>query len=608
MHLGEHNPAWVAEADQTTLKQRIDSEYGAVDAYANSRLGTSGSPGPFGGGTDPIDPQHLDLHDVARRYTRQTANSSTVLKQFRQNKDDRRVFTSAIIWRAAAIHDDLWLPSSDGRSATLKQPPSPRNADDLLLNEILDRRLRSVERMSHNVSDNAVMGGSRWPPAIADPHSGWTDGFRIRMFQYPRVPKNRQFSALLAGSTEWKLGERRTRYEYQVAQTDLAGRQRTTGLYLPPSQEDHWRVASRRYRQLLVPTGRTPAQVIDDMFVPSPPNKWEDWWGRTWMWCDHVVAAIHLEALLLGKRRREPVAARKDDAFNAVATRSPGYASVGSLVGRASKGVDKDLLMADDDDPYFDNVVVPAFDLQVGDHLIFWNSFIYTMISTGDWRLENAFVMAVDSDPHTGVRRGGNPPTLQLKLQGHGTASTLYGQYTQIIADKLIGAMRHVQEQIRDAVAADPGVTSVHYSERPDSEFVKWAPYEDFRSPNAWWIRIPESEYSDWGFSSVEETVQGILKSVGHEGGHVFNDDGTVVTVPVGPGFNPPPDTSSVYFPVFEPRIPGGWNAYLRRRAASAAFRAPERLNDLQVDGSIMPGLFYRGVAQPIPIVRPKVN
>lgn len=614
MHLGERNAAWVAEANQTTLKQRIDSEYGAVEAYAARQLGTSGSPGPFGGGTDPIVPPHLDLADVARRYTTQTANSATVRSQARENVDDRRVFTSAIIWRAAAIHDDLWQPSPDGRSATLKQRPSPRNADDVLLNEILDRRLRTVERMTHNVSDNSVMGGSRWPAVIPNPHSGWRDGFRIRMFQYPRVPKNRQFDALLAGSTEWSLGERRTRYEYQVAQTDVGGRQRYKGLYFPPSQQPHWRAApGSGFHQFLMPTGGwTPAQLIDDMFVPTPPNKWEDWWGRTWMWCDHVIAAIHLEALLLGKRRREAVAARKDDAFNAVATRSTGYASVGAFVGMASRAIDVNLLMADDDDPVFDNVVVPVFDLQVGDQLIFWNSFIYTMISTGDWRLENAFVMEINSDPHLGVNRRGNPPTLQLKLQGHGTASTLYGQYTQIIANKLIGAMRHVQQQIRDAVAATPGVTSVHYTERPNTEFVKWSPYEDFRSPGAWWIRIPQGQYGRspgaWGFGTVQETVQGIQKAVGHDGGHVLNDGGTLVTVPVGPGYHSPPDTDSVYFPIFEPRVPGGWSAYLRGRAGSTTFRAPDRLNDLQVDGSIMPGLFYRGTAQPIPIVRPKVN
>lgn len=614
IHLGERNAAWAAEANQTTLKARIDSEYGAVEAYAARQLGTSGSPGPFAGGTDSIVPPHLDLADVARRYTNQTANSSTVRNQARENIDDRRVFTSAIIWRAAAIHDDLWQPSPDGRSATLKQPPSPQNANDVLLNEILDRRLRCVERMSHNVSDNSVMGGSRWPAVIANPHSGWRDGFRIRMFQYPRVPKNRQFDALLAGSAEWTLGERRTRYEYQIKQVDAGGRLRYQGLYFPPSQEPHWRAAAAPpgqggYHQfLMAAAGTTPAQVIDNMFIPTPPNKWEDWWGRTWMWCDHVIAAIHLEALLLGKRRREPSAARKDDAFNAVATRSTGYASVGALVGMASRAMDINLLMADDDDPVFNNVVVPVRDLEVGDQLIFWNSFIYTLISTGDWRLENAFVMEIDSEPREGVNRRGTPPTLQLKLQGHGTASTLYGQYTQIIANKLIGAMRHVQEQVRDAVAANAAVTSIHYTERPATEFVKWTPYEDFRSPGAWWIRITQGQYRAWGFANVRETVQGIQKAVGHDSGHVLNDAGTLVTVPTGPGYHSPPDTASVYFPIFEPRIPGAWNAYLRGRAGATTFGAPDRLNDLRVDGSIMPGLFYRGISQPIPVVRPKVN
>jgi hypothetical protein len=68
---------------------------------------------------------------------------------------------------------------------------------------------------------------------------------------------------------------------------------------------------------------------------------------------------------------------------------------------------------------------------------------------------------------------------------------------------------------------------------------------------------------------------------------------------------------------VFTPRVSvddndtldDGWYAYFRLRSANAAYRPrSSRLDAVRVDGTIMPGMFYRGVNQPIPIVRPKVN
>lgn len=67
-------------------------------------------------------------------------------------------------------------------------------------------------------------------------------------------------------------------------------------------------------------------------------------------------------------------------------------------------------------DPYFDNIEIAEGDLQVGDHLVFYNSFVYQDVAIGEWQLENSIVMDIDSDYTTSsIQRG------QIHLQGHGT-------------------------------------------------------------------------------------------------------------------------------------------------------------------------------------------
>ncbi len=626
--LGGYNQTWANEAGQTTLIHRLESEYDAVDAYLKSKIGTAAAPGPYAGGTDPKNPAHIDLDDVSRRYVNDRAGSETVKKRVQSNKVKRKRWTIAIVWRAAAIYDKVWKPSPDGTTATL-------NTDQM--DEILDRRLRMVERMAHNVSSEAALGGRVWPKMLPGPNGPWKDGFRVRMFEYARVPNNKLFTdGIGAANIEmnrskpnfepgktWRLGERGTRFEYNVAQPDRLGHKRN-GLYMPPSQTDNWLASLSEYTQFLSPNSGTAADVLDNMFTPNPADKWEDWWGRTWMWCDHVLAALHLDALLLAKRRRDGNA----DALNNIVSSKPNYVLIGPVVG-LGKANDQGKMMEDSADPFFENIAVNVNDLQVGDHLIFWNSFIYRLISTGDWRLENAVVMEIDSDPKGGIRMAGKPPTFLLNLQGHGTGSTTYGAYTGVIADKLIGAMAHLQNEISTKASADPTIISdpskrkIEYSERKSTAIIYWSPYENFTSPGAWWIQIPRSVYkNDWGFSSVTDTVTAVKKAVGHQSGgpdkHIIHDGKKAITIDSGPGYNPPPDTDAVYFPIFVPRVSAssgsntldeGWYAYLRNRSANGAYR-PRRteLNKITVDGTIMPGMFYRGVSQPIPIVRPKVN
>lgn len=620
--LGERNSSWVEEANQTTLKARIESEYTEVEAYLTRKIGTQSSPGPLLpvlGGSGDVDPPHLDLADVARRKVSERASSRTVRRRARRFTNLRKERVIAIVWRAAALHDELWQPAADNRTATLRQ------AD---MDEILARRLRAVERMNFNVASAGALGGrGRW--RLTGNRGPWQDSFRVRMFEYPRIPNTSRFRSVIGSGNiasegspayiplpgesaprEWlvaRVGSRRTRLEYNIPPSP--------GLMLRSTLRPHWRQnPSNTYRVQLVPeSGRTAAQVIDDLFTPN-----NDWWQRSWLFCDHVIAALNIEALLFGKRRRDG----NDTTFNQIISgNAPGYVSLYAFVGRGSP-VDNNVLMADDDDPFFSNTVVPQSDLEVGDQLIFWNSFIYDLITNGDWRLENALVMDVDSTPS-----GGNVDLAKLSLQGHGTGQKRYSNYRDEIASKLRPAMVQVRNQIRMEVGSNPSVTIIPWN---NTRLVKWSPYEAFTrvrnwqrgSPRfldlgAWWIEVPLS-HGRW--NDIEQAVQAMPKAVGHIG-HLLSSDeiafsfvnrvnGSVESqkLDIAAGYREPPDTDKVYFPVFEPRLRfndlRGWAAYLTRRGADATF-SPISLQFIRVDGQLMPGLFPLGPEVDISVVRP---
>lgn len=70
--------------------------------------------------------------------------------------------------------------------------------------------------------------------------------------------------------------------------------------------------------------GPNPAGAIDHLFTPS-----DNWWDRSWIFCDHVLAAIHLESLRFGKLRRT----NSDNEFNAAVNNHPrGWAELRPLL------------------------------------------------------------------------------------------------------------------------------------------------------------------------------------------------------------------------------------------------------------------------------------
>lgn len=595
--LGTDNPAWLVESDLHSLKGRIQSELDALMAYLISKLGESGSRGPLYGGAGDVDPPHLDLSDVAQRKVTEpsttvaevlaTPGASRVAHRGFNNFETRRMRIHAICWRAAAIHDQLWQPSSDLLSATLPHPPAA-------LDELLDRRLRIVERMNYNVSSHGAMGGDEVPLYFDSVAKGWLDGFRVRLFEYPRVDK-RRYAAIIgsdvASPPTAEYGGPKNWYDENdgLLWWNAAP---YPGIRFPPTIAQHFQQVaapgtpdhSSSYRLRLVPSdGKAAADVIDLLFPSTGP---QDRWDRSWIFCDHLVAALHFEALRFARKRRE---GGSDATFNGIlSSHYPGYVSLNVLISSAGSPDWQELGADTSDTVFFENKPIPENDLQVGDHLIFWNSFAYHFINQGEWSLENTIVMDVDSDPITGGHRRS-----RLKLQGHGTGLKLYAAYIKEVGGYFAKSLKNLQSAVRSFAQSSPLATEIPWLGDPH-RVVNWSPYETWPAPGAWWVRIPST---DWGSDAAAAAA--IHKAVAA-------DDHP------GAGYTPPPATGFAYFPLFEPNYPGGWAGYLAQRRTDSTFRPRARnLINVQVDGMSIPGLFHDGARPPdntIPILRPRVS
>lgn len=583
-----HGPAaWASESGHTTLIGRIDSEFTALEAYANAKLGTPAHPGPLTGGSGDVNPPHLDLADVARRRPGDPSTTMAAAVGSRGNAVQRRAGTFiterraralTIVWRGAGIHDDLWEPAADLHTATLRAAA---------MDEILDRRLHAVERMNYQISRSDVMGAHRLDMS-AGPHGPWRDGLRIRMFEYPRLHTAVAVPAV-GPVAEWD--------DYQQPGPDWryeSTSHRRIVYNVPPGHRFRndaspgfpLTTGSSYWHTVWPAAGLTPAQAMDKLYTPS-----EDWWDRSWVYCDHVVSSLHLVALLLAKRRRPGAGEAWFD--NLVTSNPRGYVQLGPVLYN-SVGAQGTRLMDSPSDPTFHNELTPLSDLELGDHVIFWNSILYPVVSNGEWQLENALVVGIRSDPEHGLPPAGTTPTTssmgslrldKVLLQGHGTNEKTTGDYVQEIGGYLREGMVYARTV---AGAAAAGTNALRFN-GVDARLVRWSPYPDtWTAPGAWWVRVLPRRQGE-----TLQKVRDILRK-------------GVLPDPAYP--NPAPFNDSVYFPLWEPAYPGGWEHYLADRA-NGAVHVSRRLREVPVDGTIIPGLHFEGGTwDPLPVVRPRVT
>jgi len=465
--------------------------------------------------------------------------------------------------------------------------------------------------MNRNVSEvNALLGG---PPAwkLTGQHGPWKDGTRVRIVEYPRVA--RFFAGTIGAANigilgEWNPSSSGQRLEYRRlphhgdAGAGVAWR-------MPAEVEPHWdpQADGENYGIVLAPkSGVMPAAVIDQMFDYAAPAK-QDFWHRAWIWCDHALALLHLEELLFARRRRS---AGADAEFNKLVSdgvsggKTP-YVMLIDVLAKAG-AANQGHLLSDAHDPHFENTVVDVGDLQVGDHLVFWNSAVYSRLTGGDWSLENALVMDVGSSVTLSAKPASGIDLDTLTLQGHGTNVRRLGPYRELIVDHVRDSLVTAQQLIVAEVKKTPGATSMSIG---GNLVIRWSPYETLTAAElapvlgrtvvqvgAWWVQIP---FKDFG--SVTAALQAIPKSITRPAAR-------------GAGYVDAPAQAfdkNVLFPIFEPKFPSkgkrsAWDAYLEARAAGPV--AAPRLRAVEVDASIAPGLHAAGETKPIPIVRPRVK
>jgi hypothetical protein len=583
--LGGQDASWIAPANSARLDTRIDSEVAEVMAYLTAKLGTTAAPGPLGGGTDAT-PAHLDLADVAKVKTHTPASAAAA--RSRRYLRLRKARVRVIVWRACAVHPELWQAAGGGATGTLLRPP---------LDVELDRRLRVLERMSFQISSAAALIDRALPSEALtfrtghNPSGPWFDDFRVRIFEYPRLPASLASAVGAANIAEYDVQGPSQPWQWESAAH--ARLHYTVGgwpgiRFAAPAAGDWQLPAPGDYSRRLVPPDHSLAQGLSRLFQQQ-----ENWWDRSWLFCDHVVSALHLEGLRHGLRRREGSDARFDQIAN---TPSIGPVLIGALLSSSPHpGTPPYLIAGQNEDPYFQQILIFEEDLQAGDHVIIWNSWLYSMVGRGEWRLENSIVMDVDHDPATGLLK-----RERLALQGHGIGQKHYPDYQDEIAQQTNLGMREAQTAADAAPAATNALTWRDLAAR----LVRWEPYDSFTGHGAWWIRIevpdPDSLHRWSNIAEALHAMPGAVSDAMASG---------------APGYRPPPRVDHVYFPLFAPhmRDPNpphrdlGWTEWLRRRRLGPDASLPRSLHPVQIDGTMMPGLFFRGQGTPFAVIRPRI-
>lgn len=558
------------ESDTDKVATAVSAEYDTVRVYVATKIGLdSGNPNALVKGTDK-SPPHLDLDDVLRPMTSSPNPVEPGTKLTEELNRWQRA--NNIIWRAAAIERRVWVPAPGSL-----EPPGFSSA---AMDELLDRRLRIVERLWYQINETVTRGAL--VPDSSKPHGAWLDGARVRMFEYPEFDASEELRQEIGpqnigpgkvwreepGAGTFVYGESAVRWNTRIRK-DAA-----PSFSAPPPAS--W---GNDYGYAMEPASG--AKAIDDLFTHS-----EDWWDRSWIFCDEVLAALHLESLRFGKLRRLQ---DNDASFNSVlASHSKGWAGLRPVIG--PPGSDPRLI-ADDDakqppapapptEPLlFSNG--PVTHLQLGDHVVFWNSIMYGLLSNGAWSLENAVVVSLTSDWES------NDYADKLSVMGHGTRDKTDGEFRLKLAkdlNKMIARARNT------AIAAAPGVDFIPWL-RQSAPLVRWAPYGEPwvdqsgqpRSP--WWIRVPYEATPDWvdralGRKATLDTLPDAVEPY---------------APPFPPGYKPPPGSEpgppkACYFPLWVPPQEDRWKGYLERRRAGTV-DTTFQLEKTTFAGKNIPGL-----------------
>jgi hypothetical protein len=666
---------------EQAFRDRLRTEFLIVKGFVNEKLGadrTSGPMVPVRGGVETVSPHHIDLQDTVRQRVSDLsvdlAGSSSRAQRLKQSAKtataDRIRRVLMIVWRATCVEKGLWNDA--------KKPVPILNA--AALSELLDRRLHIVERMAYNVTSQNEMLGlrerdsvriGRWDLSDATPTAEWRDGLRVRLFEYPYVPAF--FLRVIANAqlgTTWVEqsglgGEKRLAYNVRRVGTRTYTDQTTeqvaamSSWRFPPDVATAWKPSPGsldfgRFKHLALSyridlsSAGTASSVIDKTFDYSgtaangSPLR-ADFWNRAWLFCDHVVALLQIEALLFARRRRIGKAAA-DAEFNTkadlkVLVEVPKSDGAPGEVNTNFVSLDKHIyakgpprngiMMAAPDiggnivDVDFENQMTDPHDLQVGDQVIIANTLLHQAFNReSEWGFENAVVMDVDTG--AGSERSA-PDRLRLEalgLQGHGTKRLTHAEYKALMADIVRPSYETLLQRLRAIILAPPstGLPKVLPFDRTGYAAIQWTPFDDLSfcdfgegplvSSGPWWIPRLALDI----FQTVDEAVSAIPKAVG--GKMIRSAPGEMVVNPLPRegDFQPGADffEKFVLFPLFEPiiRVDAAdrdpWSVYFRRKKAGGTFKANVRR--LEFDSTLIPGISLRGANAALGVVKPRVR
>jgi hypothetical protein len=544
----------------------ISAEYPQVQQLHQSLFGWPEDPAmPFFQNSDVINGlAHVDLADAVQFY--EPARPASVTPSDVLNaRTERRKNSICIVWRAAGLEADLWKPGVDF---------------DKAMKELLDRRLRIVEQMNWVVNSAYDPVNMRPRPdgvsvrrAVAaewdsgelhDNGSGpWHDQLR-RCFEYPemggyaglpeaikdqqaRGVANPNWSPMADGSPRWSGSLNATRMK--------PGTETAFSIAAGPEQYDFYHVRIKSQPHFVA--------TLLSLFTRT-----SDFWDRAWMYCDHVICALHLEALRFGRRRRLGQAG--DDELDAMfSSHGDGFGRFRPIVGPPS-APRPELFFGGD--PYFVNERVP--DLQVGDHVIFWNSILYSFLSDGAWTLENGVIAELTAEWDT------NDPAKGVHLAGHGEVKQSVFEFQRSLADGL----NSVLAEFRKLVVGQAGPLVDTGIRRPEAPLVRWNPtndaftYEGVRT-DPWWVRIPyDAAYRTLDRDSTLRTLPDAIEA------------GANTTAPPLPSSLAAP---CAFFPLFFTTQQGKWKQHIKRRADGWTPSAADlTLIDSKFTGPNIPALY----------------
>jgi hypothetical protein len=628
------HPEWFAESDLGSLRQRIKEELTEVENFVQSKLTgpkslTLAAPdGPSGAGPDEAfrtaADKHIDIENVTRVYTTRPARRDRQI-QFQQFREDT---ARSIIWRAAAIHggpDGTLLPEDHWSLWDNTKGPGQR-LNQRETTAILDRRLRLVERMRFQINYVPApnMGLTRAPGG--GPTGPWQDFVRVQLFQYPFLGRNQDFLIQPINPDQWITQQ--DEFQWQFRPVSNQPRRIPSKLDPEPtSVSTIWVPSSENYAYVRTFSGPNLANAMDSLMASTL-----DYFKRGWLYCDQVCCALHVDSLRFGLLRKNTDA---DAQFNTIPAPTK-KVRLEFPLGEAAADTNRpntfprNTLFANghgQSAQWFENRFIQIHHLQTGDHTIFYNHYVYVALWSGAFRLENAIVTEVDSNPwpeKSGVEH------LRIKLEGHGMVRRDVAGFQNDMLSSInesgergVGGLPRAR---RDAVqAATEGLEA--FINWRDFRLIKWDPYPGITSApgvaGPWFLYLPRIDpfgLERWPdlprmLAAVAYSVRNDPNpSAGYRGDPLpVTKQGRRLVTPgqpvpaLGPVDFP---ADGVLFPLYLPNADGTlftWPEYFERRRSNPSLQVV--LRTYHAPRTIIPGFFIAGQTPlPAQVIRPKAQ